>query len=189
MDERGNVIEIDGCVTVGPGEVVGIHGPGARAVLELASGQRPGARGAVRVDGADPYRDRSVMVGALWAEGGVYGELSLREVTGAWRRWSATPFGPDAEGVIAALARRTSIPYERLTPGERRLFDLVMALLAAPSALVVEEPCTGLDGAEAAKVWAALRGLKIPVLVGARLRNGVAKADRIVPSAGSLLAA
>ncbi|GAB2845419.1 hypothetical protein GCM10022221_50940 [Actinocorallia aurea] len=189
MDERANTIEVGGGVEVGPGEVVGVCGPDARGVLELACGQRPGEPGTVRVAGADPYRDRTVLVGALWAEGGLYGELSLREVTGAWRRWSGRPFGPDAESVLARLAGRAAVPYERLAAGERRLFDLALALLAAPAALVVDEPLDGLDGSEADALGAALRELEIPVLIGARTPSGVPGADRIVPTAAFLLAA
>ncbi|ROO89384.1 hypothetical protein EDD29_7074 [Actinocorallia herbida] len=189
MDERANVIEIGGGGTVGPGEVVGVCGPDARGVLELVCGQRPGAPGAVRVEGADPYRDRTVLVGALWAEDGLYGELSLREVTGAWQRWSARPFTSDASTVLALLAPRAAVPYERLPSGDRRLFDLALALLAAPAALVADEPCTDLDPSEADTLWTALRSLELPVLVAARALPDLTGTDRIIPSASFLLAA
>lgn len=190
MSEQPWVIEMNGGVRVGPGEVVGVCGPGAQDVLALACGDRAGTPGAVRVRGADPYRERSrVLVGALWADDGLYGGLALREIAGAWRSWAPRRFGQDALSVIALLGRRQSVPYDGLAPGERRLFDLAVVLLAEPDALVVEEPATGLDGAEAGMVWAALRGLRLPVLVGARHPDGVLDADRIIRSAPFLLAA
>ncbi|MCD0451848.1 ABC transporter [Actinocorallia sp. API 0066] len=190
MRNQPCVIEMAGGLAVGSGEVVGVCGPDARATLEAVCGERAGAPGTVLVAGADPYRERSrVLVGTLWADGGLYGELSLREVTGAWTRWSGRPFGPAARTALAALEGRSGVPYERLTQGERKLFDLALALLAEPDALVVDEPVTGLDGTEAAAVWAVLRALDLPVLVASRHPLGVMEADRIARSAWFPLAA
>lgn len=188
------MIEVSGPVgfTVQAGEVVAVCGRAATALLEVVSGDRLSARGRVRIGGLDPYRDRSkVSVGALWADGGLYGELTLNEIIGAWRRWSSRPLDRDTVTALAALKGRESVPYSRLTCGERRRFDLTLVLISQPDALVVDEPSTGLDPEEAREVWRLIGSLRIPVLVATCCPAEALKAGRVVllDSPLSLLAA
>jgi len=177
------MIEISGPVTVGvrPGEVVAVCGDAGTALLEAVAGDRLPGRGRVSVGGLDPYRQRArVSVGALWADGGLYGELSLDEIVEAWRRWSSRPLDRDTVTALAAMEGRESVPYSQLTPGERRRFDLTLVLISRPEALVIDEPATGLDPEEARAVWRLVKSLEIPVLVATRCPAEALKADRTV---------
>ncbi|MEO5875981.1 MAG: ATP-binding cassette domain-containing protein, partial [Streptosporangiaceae bacterium] len=75
--------------SVAPGELVAVCGrSGATSLLEIISGYRKPEAGRVRVGGHDPYSERGqVTVGTLWAEGGLFGELTLNEIVDAWRAW------------------------------------------------------------------------------------------------------
>lgn len=177
------MIEVTGAVafTVRPGEVVAVCGRGATSLLEAVSGERLPADGRITVGGLDPYRRRAgVSVGALWADGGLYGDLTLEEIIGAWRRWASRPLDRDTVTALAALEGRECVPYARLTSGERRRFDLALVLISQPDALVIDEPATGLDPEEARQVWRLVKSLGIPVLVAARCPAEALKADRIV---------
>ncbi|WP_106401937.1 ATP-binding cassette domain-containing protein [Actinocorallia populi] len=177
------MIEVSGPVafTVRAGEVVAVCGRGTTALLEAVSGDRLPARGRVAVGGSDPYRQRAgVSVGALWADGGLYGDLALEEIIGAWRRWASRPLDRDTVTALAALEGRECVPYSRLTSGERRRFDLALVLVSQPDALVIDEPATGLDPQEAREVWRLVKSLGIPVLVAARCPAEALKADRVV---------
>ncbi len=188
------MIEVSGAVafTVRAGEVVAVCGRDAATLLETVSGDRLARSGTVTVAGCDPYRERArVNVGALWADGGLYGELTLAEIIGAWQRWSSRPLDRDTVTALAALEGRESVPYSRLTSGERRRFDLTLVLISRPDALVVDEPATGLDPEEARAVWRLVASLSIPVLIATRCPAEALKADRVVllDSPSSLLAA
>jgi len=192
--EEVGMIEVSGktAFTVQAGEVVAVCGGDATSLLEAVSGDRLPADGRITVGGLDPYRQRArVSVGALWADGGLYGELALDEIIGAWRNWSSRPLDRDTVTALAALKGRESVPYSRLTSGERRRFDLTLVLISQPDALVIDEPATGLDPEEARAVWRLVKSLGIPVLVAARCPAEALKADRTVllDSAVDLLAA
>lgn len=167
--------------TVQAGEVVAVCGQDAASLLEAVNGGRLSARWRVSVGGLDPYRERArVSVGTLWADGGLYGELALNEIIGAWRRWSSRPLDRDTVTALAALKGRESVPYARLTSGERRRFDLALVLISQPEALVIDEPSTGLDVEEGRAVWRLLGSLSIPVLVATWCPAEALKADRTV---------
>lgn len=177
------MIEVSGpvAVTVQPGEVVAVCGRAGTALLEAVSGDRLPSRGRVAVRGLDPYRQRArVSVGALWADGGLYGDLSLDEIIRAWRRWSSSPLDRDTVTALAALKGRESVPYSQLTSGERRRFDLTLVLISRPDALVIDEPATGLDPEEARDVWRLVKSLEIPVLVATCCPAEALKADRTI---------
>lgn len=177
------MIEVSGPVelTVEPGEVVAVCGLDTTSLLESVHGDRPLPEGSVKVCGLDPYRHRAeVSVGALWADGGLYGDLTLSEIVAAWRRWSSRPLDQDTATALAALEGRESVPYSRLTSGERRRFDLALVLISQPDALVVDEPSTGLDPQEARSVWRLLGSLNVPVLVATRCPAEALKAGRVV---------
>lgn len=168
-------------LTVGPGEIVAVCGRAAGEIADLADGSRHAISGTVRVDGRDPYRDRAhVTVGRLGADEGLYGELCLDEIIGAWRSWSSHPMDEDAVAAIAGLRHRGSVPYDRLTPAERRRFDLAMVMIGRPEAIVVEEPVTWLDADGSDDMWALLRSLQVPVLVAVADESSAMGADRFV---------
>lgn len=168
-------------VAVRPGELVAVCGQSAALLLDLVSGERRPESGSVRVGGLDPYSERSrLTVGVLGADGGLYGDLALDEIVGAWRNWSTHPLDDDTITALTGLRRRGGVPYSRLTPGEQRRFDLTMIMISRPDALVVDEPATGLDAEESRAMWHLIRSLRLPVLVATRSLYEARKADRAV---------
>ncbi|GAB3663022.1 hypothetical protein GCM10027589_26420 [Actinocorallia lasiicapitis] len=166
-------------LTVRPGEIVAVCGGDSAELLELVAGDRRPSEGSVRVNGRDPYTERSaVTVAALSAADSLYGDLTVNEISGAWRTWAAHPLNPAADSALATLPRRGPIPYTRLTPAERRRFDLAMALTGLPDALVLTEPTTRLSAADSRPFWRVLRSLPVPVLIATTSPQEARKADR-----------
>lgn len=183
--------------TVAEGEVfalLGRYGSGKTALLEALAGLRRPAGGTVRVRGADPYGERdAVRAGAVWREGGLFPGLTVAEVVDAWRRWTLDPLTRDDALRLARLQDVSDVPFERLTPGRRRLLDLALALVGRSDVLFLDEPTAGLDDASAQEVWGVLRGVArhgVAVVVATRDPDEACRADRVgVLDAGRLTTA
>jgi ABC-2 type transport system ATP-binding protein len=168
--------------TVAPGELVAVCArSGATALLEIISGYRKAEVGLVRIGGHDPYTERGdVAVGALWAEGGLFGELTLNEIIEAWRAWTSEPLARDAVVALAGLQPQAAIAFCRLSPSERRRFDLALAMIGKPSVLVIDEPAAGLDPEGSHEVWNLIRSLSVTVIVSTRSPYEARNADRVL---------
>src|SRR6202022_1061560 len=91
----------------------------------------------------------------------LFGQLTVAEnvalavrarVHGAWRFWPGRDQSVNEEvgrrldaAVLARVARRRAAT---LGHGEQRILELELALTAAPTALLLDEPMAGLSGAE-----------------------------------------
>ncbi|MBW8484886.1 ATP-binding cassette domain-containing protein [Actinomadura parmotrematis] len=173
--------------TLSRGEVYAVleavAGSGATTLLEAVAGLRRPVSGTVRVGGADPYEHRdAVRSGAVWREGGLFPGLTVAEVVDAWRRWTLDPLTRDEALALTGLAGLADVRFERLGPGERRLLDVALALVARSDVLYLDGPTAGLGGADAARVWDVLRLIAAhgtAVLVATGDPAEAARADRV----------
>ncbi|WP_433335716.1 ATP-binding cassette domain-containing protein [Spirillospora sp. CA-294931] len=162
---------------VAGGEVyalLGGVGAGKTTVLEVASGLRRPEAGVVKVRGADPC-DAPVSVG--WRDGGLFPGLTVAEVVDTWRRWTLDPLTRDEALALAGL--QPEARFEALSPGERRLLDLTLALIGRSDVLFLDEPTSGLDAASSDLVWAMLRKAGVTTVVATRELDEACRADRI----------
>jgi len=117
--------------------LLGTNGAGKTSAMELLEGLAPAARGAVRVLGCDPCRERALVrrrMGIMLQEGG---------------------FAPD----LVSLGHRAGVVVRSLSGGERRRLDLAMAILGRPEVLFLDEPTTGLDPESRRRTWLLIREL------------------------------
>ncbi|MEO5873813.1 MAG: AAA family ATPase, partial [Streptosporangiaceae bacterium] len=98
----------------------------------------------------------------------------------AWRAWTSEPLARDAVVALAGLLPRASVPFCLLKPGERRRFDLALAMIGKPSVLVIDEPTAGLDPDCAREVWRLIHSLSITVVVATRSPYEAGNADRVL---------
>jgi branched-chain amino acid transport system ATP-binding protein len=129
-------------VVVGPGD------SGKTLLAAALAGAVPGARGDVRLDGRavtgpPSARRRAGLVAVPHQPVRVFGvtvaeALALAAARRRVRRVS------DALDRFSLLARRRSLPSERLSGGEHQLLRIACAWVATPRALVLDSPTTGL---------------------------------------------
>ena len=104
--------------------LLGTNGAGKTSAMEVLEGLAPAARGAVRVLGCDPCRERALVrrrMGIMLQEGGFPPDLTVAE-TG--RMWAGTlsERRPVAEALgLVSLGHRAGVAVRSLSGGERRL--------------------------------------------------------------------
>jgi ABC-2 type transport system ATP-binding protein len=128
--------------------LLGRNGAGKSSLLRVILGQRPPAKGRVRLLGEDPWRRRT----SLMARVGVVPEEpdAPPEMTGTQlssfcarlhARWDAA--------TVAERLRRFEVPVDRafgsLSKGQKGALMLSLALGHSPELLVLDDPTLGLD--------------------------------------------
>ena len=154
--------------------LIGPNGAGKTTLLNVIAGELRPASGSVRLGGRDatslpPWRRARLGLGRTFQRSTLFSQLTVAEnvalavrarMRSGWRFWPARDRVVDDEVErrldavgLRHLARRRAAT---LGHGEQRMLELELALTAAPSALLLDEPMAGLSGAER---QAALRRL------------------------------
>ncbi|HET9080214.1 MAG TPA: ATP-binding cassette domain-containing protein [Trebonia sp.] len=191
---RAGVVTVrDISLTAGQGELVGIiggSGSGKQTLLDALSGRCPPTSGTVRrhpgrragyVPAVDSLPQVLPLARALRYTAALRGAGDLR-----WRRGAVSP-GDNGDAVdealgLVGLAGAAAAAVGTLNPGERKRAEIAAELLAAPAALFLDEPATGLDPAQATQVLRLLRGLSdtgITVLLTTSSSLDAARCDKI----------
>ena len=142
--------------------LLGTNGAGKTSAMEVLEGLAPAARGAVRVLGCDPCRERALVrrrTGIMLQEGGFPPDLTVAETGRMWAGTLSAP-RPVAEALgLVSLGHRAGVAVRSLSGGERRRLDLAMAILGRPEVLFLDEPTTGLDPESRRRTWLLIREL------------------------------
>ena len=185
---RGGRLTLDGAaLSCGAGEIVGVIGPngaGKTTLLDALGGLVP-CSGAVvlddlRLDRLTPDGRARRGLGRTFQEPRLVAGATVRDAllagcharmhTGLVRDLLRLPGGAREETRAAAETLRTATllgitdlldrPAGSLSLGAARLVELGRALCAAPRVLLLDEPFSGTDTAEAAAITATLRRLR-----------------------------
>jgi ABC-2 type transport system ATP-binding protein len=162
----GDVVAVDDLsFKVGPGEVMGLIGPngaGKTTTLRSLSGIIIPTRGTIRVAGADlaidPRRAKAALA-FIPDEPQLFEYLTVDEHL----RFVARLYGVADAAVrvgpllaeLELLDKRHSLPAQ-LSRGMRQKLAIACGLLHSPTALVLDEPLTGLDPAGIRKMKATI---------------------------------
>jgi ABC-type branched-subunit amino acid transport system ATPase component len=180
--------------------LIGPNGAGKTTLLNVIAGELRPAAGSVWLGGRDatslpPWRRARLGLGRTFQRSTLFGQLTVTEnvalavrarIRGSWRFWPTRErlvkeeVGHRLEAAgIPHLARRRAAT---LGHGEQRILEIELALTAAPSVLLLDEPMAGLSGAErqsALKRLLALPGEVTLVIVEHDLDAVFALAERI----------
>jgi branched-chain amino acid transport system ATP-binding protein len=181
--------------------VLGANGAGKTSLLRTITGLVRPTSGAVTFAGEDITRLRVediVRLGlAHVPEGrGVISELTVAEnlrLGGLWRGRDAAP-ADQIYDLFPRLRERRAQPASTLSGGERQMLSIGRALMARPTALLLDEPSLGLAPRLVAQIMGMIRrladgfGLAI-LLVEQNARSALSIADRgVVLNLGSVVA-
>lgn len=142
--------------------LLGTNGAGKTTTMETIEGHRQATTGRVRVFGADPWQERSVVrpkIGIMLQESGFAGDLTVAETVRLWQSMISRPSQADSVLEMLDLAHRRDVMVKQLSGGQRRKLDLVLAMLGRPELLFLDEPTTGLDPESRKATWEVVRGL------------------------------
>jgi biotin transport system ATP-binding protein len=148
--------------------ILGRNGSGKTTLLRLIAGLIPADAGTVRVDGADPFKERKAALrtlGILFQNPDhqilfptVEEELAFGLVQQGMSRPEALA---RVHAALAAegLAHWAPVAVSTLSQGQRQLLCLMAVLLMAPRTILLDEPLSGLDLPTQARLSRRLDGL------------------------------
>jgi ABC-2 type transport system ATP-binding protein len=151
---------------VAPGEVFGLLGPngaGKTTTVEILEGYRNRTGGIVSVLGHDPeQRSRAwrARVGIVLQSTGMYRHITPREALAHFGAIYPHPRDVDEVIAITGLQEKADSFLRTLSGGQRRRFDLALALVGDPELIFLDEPTTGFDPAARRTAWDVVRSLQ-----------------------------
>ena len=180
---------------VAPGEivaVVGENGSGKTTLIKHLNGLLRPTEGSVSVDGLDaatvPIADLARRVGLVFQNPDtmLFAETVEDEVAFGVRNIDPHCNNEPVEAAlreVGLLHRRTDYPRS-LSRGERQRLAIACVIAMQPKVIVLDEPTTGLDAREAARIMEILERLRQEgraiIMVTHDLRLGERYADRII---------
>ena len=184
---------------VAPGEVfclLGPNGAGKTTTVEILEGYRLRDAGEVSVLGHDPADGERAMrerTGIVLQDSGLQQNLTVGEMLEMYARWYPRPRRIDEVMELVELDARRDDLVPALSGGQRRRFDLALALVGDPDLLFLDEPTTGFDPHARRQAWAAIRSLcdlgKTVVLTTHFMDEAQTLADRVAVMVGGEIVA
>jgi branched-chain amino acid transport system ATP-binding protein len=146
--------------------LIGPNGAGKTTLLNVIAGELRPAAGSVRLGKRDatslpPWRRARLGLGRTFQRSTLFGQLTVAEnvalavrarIRSSWRFWPAAE--PSVREEVERRLETAGLPHlagrrvATLGHGEQRILELELALTAAPSALLLDEPMAGLSGVE-----------------------------------------
>lgn len=167
----GEVVAVDTVsFGVGAGKVLGLLGPngaGKTTLVKMVTTLLSIDSGTARVGGFDVSLDAPrvrQLIGLAGQAAAVDEKLTARENLELFGRLYKLPRSRRRARIEELIERFdltsfASRPGSTYSGGERRRLDIVVALIADPPALFLDEPTTGLDPRSRAEVWDSVRNL------------------------------
>ncbi|GAA4964503.1 ABC-2 type transport system ATP-binding protein [Nonomuraea thailandensis] len=163
---RSTIAVDDVSVSIGAGEIFGLlgrNGAGKTTTVELIAGLRRPDRGAVRVLGLDPRRDRArirQVLGVQLQDSHLHAALTVAEMVGLYRSFYPAPL--DAAELIESVGLTESrrVRFEKLSGGQQQRLSIALALVGRPRVVILDELTTGLDPQARRQMWATVESLR-----------------------------
>ena len=179
----GELLAVDSVdLTVAAGEVVGLigaNGSGKTTLIRMLLGLLAPTSGHIRLFGELPSRRTRARLGYVPQTLGLYEDLTVAENLA----FSAAAFGSQDATLRGDLAGARDVLVRELPLGLRRRAAFAIALGHHPDLLVLDEPTSGVDPLQRARLWDTIRAsaeLGAGVLVTTHHLAEAAQCDRLV---------
>jgi ABC-2 type transport system ATP-binding protein len=153
----GELLAVDDVhLRVDPGEVVGLvgaNGSGKTTLIRLLLGLLAPTRGQVRLFGQAPSRHTRARLGYVPQSLGLYEDLTVAENLA----FSTAAYGGSGAVLEGDLAAVRDVLVGELPLGLRRRAAFAIALAHHPDLLVLDEPTSGVDPLQRARLWETIR--------------------------------
>jgi ABC-type multidrug transport system ATPase subunit len=189
----GELLAVDSVdLTVAAGEVVGLigaNGSGKTTLIRMLLGLLAPTAGGVRLFGEPPSRRTRARLGYVPQSLGLYEDLTVAENLA----FSAAAYGSQDATLEGELAEARDVLVGELPLGLRRRAAFAIALGHHPDLLVLDEPTSGVDPLQRARLWETIRASAeqgAGVLVTTHHLGEAEQCDRLVVlAAGRVVAA
>jgi ABC-2 type transport system ATP-binding protein len=188
----GELLAVDQVdLTVTPGEVVGLigaNGAGKTTLIRMLLGLLLPTAGRIRLFGEPPSRRTRARLGYVPQSLGLYEDLTVAENLA----FSAAAFGSAGADLEGELAEQRDALVRDLPLGLRRRAAFAIALSHHPDLLVLDEPTSGVDPLQRARLWETIRATATDgagVLVTTHHLSEAEQCDRLVVLANGRVAA
>jgi ABC-2 type transport system ATP-binding protein len=179
----GELLAVDHVdLEVRAGEVVGLigaNGSGKTTLIRLLLGLLPPTAGRVRLFGEPPSRRTRARLGYVPQSLGLYEDLTVAENLA----FSTAAFGVHGAALEGDLAAVRDVLVRDLPLGLRRRVAFAIALGHRPDLLVLDEPTSGVDPLQRARLWETIRACAeagAGVLVTTHHMSEAGQCDRLV---------
>jgi ABC-2 type transport system ATP-binding protein len=188
----GELTVVDGVdLTVAAGEVVGLigaNGAGKTTLIRMLLGLLAPTAGQVRLFGEPPSRRTRARLGYMPQSLGLYEDLTVAENLA----FSTAAYGSSDAVLEGELAEARDTLIRDLPLGLRRRAAFAIALGHHPDLLVLDEPTSGVDPLQRARLWETIRASAeegAGVLVTTHHLGEAEQCDRLVVLAAGRVAA
>jgi ABC-2 type transport system ATP-binding protein len=188
----GELTVVDGVdLTVAAGEVVGLigaNGAGKTTLIRMLLGLLAPTAGQVRLFGEPPSRRTRARLGYVPQSLGLYEDLTVAENLA----FSTAAYGSSDAVLEGELAEARDTLIRDLPLGLRRRAAFAIALGHHPDLLVLDEPTSGVDPLQRARLWETIRASAeegAGVLVTTHHLGEAEQCDRLVVLAAGRVAA
>ena len=153
----GELLAVDRVdLAVAAGEVVGLigaNGSGKTTLIRMLLGLVAPTAGRVRLFGEPPSRRTRARLGYVPQSLGLYEDLTVAENLA----FSAAAYGSSGAELQGELAAARDLLVRELPLGLRRRAAFAIALAHHPDLLVLDEPTSGVDPLQRARLWETIR--------------------------------